>query len=119
MSNEIPKPGELPDGQEPPAEETGHREPSPEKSEDELQTEAESACREKFIQDHIFGSSLNSEQKLVARKFVEEQPGEWRHYNGDDFRVIESRVESNCLIVVFGMFFDAYQAQETEERIPL
>lgn len=112
MSNEIPK-------NEPEIEETGAKEVEKELSEDEKQTNFENACRERFVQDWIITSTLTPEQKVSVTEYINSKPGAWREYNGQDFKVVEAKVEGNVWKVSFGVYFDDYEAQRIDVEIPL
>lgn len=105
MNNEIPK--EKPANAE------------NELSEDEQQAHHENACRECFIRDWIQPSPLSPEQKLFVAEFIYTNPGPWRHYNGEDFRVVKQEVEGGFWNVSFGVYFEEYEAERIDVAIPL
>jgi hypothetical protein len=88
-------------------------------SEDEMQTNHENACRELFIRDWVTSSALTPEQKVFVANYVNSKPGAWREYNGKDFKVIKVEVEQGMFKIVFGVFFDDYEAQRIDVEVPL
>lgn len=86
-----------------------------EKREDAEQDFTESRATELFFNSSIDPlPNITPERKAAIHEYIQKNPGQWRHVDGQDIIVSDVRVEPNRIIFTL----EAY-GQEIEDEIPV
>ncbi len=118
MSIEKPSTGSQPESERALSESAAT--PEKEMTEDEIQDMQEDVSRELFIREWVLSSSdLTPEQKTAASEHIQMQAGVWRQYNGDDVRVVATKLVDGVWHISFGVYVEDYEAQRIDAEIPL